>query len=690
MSRMLVFEIGAEEIPAAPLDEAVAQLEKRVPEALAEARLRHGEVTVDATPRRLTIVVRDLVERQEDQHLTVKGPAVKNAFDAEGRPTVAATGFARSKGVAVEDLVCRDDESGSYLVAVLDRPGLGASEVLPGLLGDLVSSIEWPKSQRWGSGEERFVRPVRWLLALFGRDVVPAVFGGLTAGRVTYGHRFLAPGPVEVPRAEEYDLAMRRGRVMVDQRRRAEEIRAGIEAAAERMGASAVVPAKTFSEVVNLVEWPTVGVGRYDGEFLRLPREVLETAMESHQRYFPLEGPDGRLLPNFVVVHNGDPERTEAIVAGHERVIRARLADAAFFYDEDLSVPLETLARRVGTIVFQERLGTLGAKVARVEELAERLAQMTGAGEDETAWAVRGAHLAKCDLVSHVVVEFPLLQGVMGRYYALAGGEAPEVADAVFEHYMPRFSGDVLPPSSAGKLVSVADKLDTVAGIFAIGMAPTGSADPYALRRAALGILHTAIEGGLRFRLDEAVGAALDGYQPVVEGVAPEKTGSEVRGFFVTRIENLLRDRGFAHDTVAAVLAVASNDPADAVARVRALGSFRGDEDFDDLVVAFARANNLGEPELGTEVDVEMMGPEEAALHEAVERARLAVGAAIDAERYDEALERLAALRAPIDDFFEKVLVMDPDPVLRDNRLRLLNRFTALFSRFADFSRLQV
>ncbi len=686
--RELVFEIGAEEIPSTPLYAAIGQLKADAEAALAEARLAYGVVDAFGSPRRLVLRVTDLAEQQADRLERVKGPALSAAFDADGNPTKAALGFARSKGVDVATLERVEDDAGAYVYAVIDEPGRPAAEVLPGLLGGLVAGLDWPKSMRWGSGETRFTRPVRWMLALFGSEVVPVTFAGLTAGRVTFGHRFLAPGAIEVSSAATYDEAAARGLVLYDHTRRATVIREGIdEAAAAHGGARAVVPEPVFAEVVNLVEHPTAAVGRFDEEFLAVPREVLTTAMQSHQRYFPLEGADGELLPAFVVVHNGDPAHTGGIVAGHERVIRARLADAAFFYGEDLARSLESYTSDLERIVFQEKLGTLGAKVERIEALAARLAAIADADPGTTAEAIRAAHLCKADLVTHVVIEFPSLQGVMGRYYALAAGESEAVADAIPAHYQPRFAGDALPEAGAGKLVSVADKLDTMCGIFAAGMAPTGSADPYALRRGALGILGIIVDG-LELTLTEAVAAALGGYADTLD-FDLDTTGGAVTAFIAGRFEGMLRDRGHAYDTVAAVLVVAADDPADALARCEALSAMRAESDvMENLSVAFTRAKNLAKPDLGVDADPDLMGAEEAALADALSAAEQAAALSFDVGDYPAVLGTLASLRAPIDAFFDGVLVMDPDEQLRDNRLRLLNRFVALFARYADFSRL--
>ncbi|PKQ20606.1 MAG: glycine--tRNA ligase subunit beta [Actinobacteria bacterium HGW-Actinobacteria-6] len=688
MSRDLIFEIGSEEIPSAPLYSAITQLKERAEKAFADAHLEYGTITVYGSPRRLALSVTDLAEQQQDVTLRHKGPASKAAFDAEGNPTKAAEGFARGKGLAVTDLTIEDVEGGSYVFAIVERKGMPATSVLPDILSGLIGGLDWPKSMRWGSGSAKFIRPVRSIVALFGDEVVPVEYAGVTAGRVSAGHRFLG-GPVEIMSAGTYVESLIDGKVMANQDARASAIAAGIDAAAAERGGRAVVPEKTFAEVVNLVEWPTVGVGHFDEAFLDVPREVLEEAMESHQRYFPIERADGALSPYFIVVHNGEPTRTDAIIAGHERVIRARLADAAFFYTEDLKHPLEAYVDRLGVIVFQEKLGSLGDKVVRIEALARALAAQAGASPDDEAYAVRAAHLAKADLVTHAVVEFTSLQGVMGRYYALASGEVEGVAEAILDHYRPRFAGDTLPSSLAGKLVSAADKFDTIAGIFAIGQAPTGSADPYALRRFAIGIITMMVDGGLNITFDESIASALAGYTDVLPALDVEKVGSEIKAFFLGRLEGMLRDRGHAYDTVAAVLATVGDDPAGALARAEALTAVRAEADaIEDLSVAFARASKLGKPELGCEADTALMGEVEAALSSALEVAESAAREAMQLEDYAGALRVLAELRPQIDAFFDGVLVMDPDEAVRTMRLQLLNRFVTLFASFADFGAL--
>lgn len=688
MSRDLLLEIGVEEVPSAPLYDAVTQLKTRAAAALDNARLSYGEITSYGSPRRLALVVSELVERQADLSMKVKGPAVAAAFDGDGNPTKAAEGFARSRGLSVADLVRESTDGGEYVFAQVDEAGKPTEEILPELLATLIGDLDWAKSMRWGSGSMRFIRPVRWLVALFGSIVVPVEFAGVTAGRSTLGHRTLGR-ETDIPYAGAYLETLCTVRVVGDAGDRAELIREGLDKAAAALDARPVVPEKTFAEVVNLVEWPTVGVGRFDDAFLSVPREIVEEAMESHQRYFPLEAADGTLLPRFLVVHNGDPSRTDAIVAGHERVIRARLADAAFFYAEDLSRPLEAYVSDLDAIVFHEKLGSLGAKVRRIEALAAALAEEVDAPADEAAYAVRAAHLAKADLVTHAVIEFTSLQGVMGYRYAEAAGESPVVAEAIVDHYRPKFAGDDLPRSLAGKIVSIADKLDTIVGIFAISQGPTGSADPYALRRSAIGILTMIIDGGVRLQLDEAIASALTGYAQAVPSLDPNAVGATVKVFFDGRLAVMLRDRGFEYDEIEAVMAVASADPADTVHRVSAFAGFRRSDAGRDLSVAFKRVANLADASAGDKPDQTLMGPEESALADAVEIAYERVGALMTVDRdYEGALAALADLRGPVDAFFETVLVMDSDPAIRTNRLALLNRLAGLFADFADFGKL--
>ena len=685
----LAFEIGTEEIPAFDLHNAAAQLETLVCAALDAARIPHGAAAIYTSPRRMIAIVADVAESTEAQEEVFRGPSAKIAFDAQGAPTRAASGFARGKGVAVEDLEVREENGVQYVFATRRVAASEVAELLPGVLRGVIDGIKWPKSCRWGTTSEWFSRPVRWLVALLGDRVIPVEYAGLVAGNTTRGHRFLAPGPHVVESADALLDVVRGAFVVPSEAEREAAIRAGVAQAEAATGARAELPPKTLLEVTNLCEYPTVLVGTFDEEFLAVPEEIIVDAMLMHQRYFPLYDAEGKLTNRFIVVSNGNPECAATIIDGNERVVRARLYDAKFFYEEDLKHPLESYVDRLDEVVFQEKLGTMRAKTDRVVALARYLADAAGLSEADAADAERAAYLCKADLVTNAVVEFTSVQGVMGSYYALAEGDGEQVAQAIADHYRPRFSGDELPASVVGRVVAMADKVDTICGLFAVGQGPTGSSDPFALRRAAIGVVGM-LEAGLPVSLAGAVDAALATY--VAAGLAFDVAAvrSAIVDFFTTRTKVMLRDRGCAADAVDAVLACGIEEPAQVIARVAALESARVDasEEFDDLAVAYARANNLRDEALGEDVDESLMEDDELALLAAIRDAQLCVDAALIADNYPSALSALAKLRGPIDAFFEDVMVMDEDQALRENRLRLLNRFVAVFAPVADFAKL--
>ncbi|PNV65206.1 glycine--tRNA ligase subunit beta [Rubneribacter badeniensis] len=688
----LAFEIGTEEIPAFDLHRATAQLARLVPDALDAVRIPHGEVAVHTTPRRLVAIVEDVAESTEALEETFRGPSAKIAFDAEGNPTKAAVGFARGKGVDVGALEVREEKGVEYVFATRRVEARDAAELLPEVLEGVIAGIAWPKSCRWGSTSEYFSRPVRWIVAMLDERVVPVRFAGLEAGNLTRGHRFLSPGPHEVPTARALLDVLEGAHVVTSEQARERAIREGVARIEEECGARAELPEKTLLEVVNLCEQPTVLVGAFDEEFLQVPEEIIVDAMLMHQRYFPLYDENGKLTNRFIVVSNGDPACAATIADGNERVVRARLSDAKFFYEEDLKRPLEAYVERLDEVVFQESLGTMRAKAERITALARHLAADAGLSAADAAVAERAAHLAKADLVTSAVVEFTSVQGVMGSYYAAACGEGDKVACAIADHYRPRFAGDALPASAAGRIVAMADKLDTICGLIAAGQGPTGSSDPFALRRSALGILSMLLDEGLPLRvgLVRAIDAALASY--AAQGVAfdAQAVREEVADFFIARAKVLLRDEGRAPDTIDAVLAAGVREPVEFASRVRALDAAReGDPDaFADLATAFARANNLRDASLGAEVDEGLLSEVERALSCAVAQAESRVGSALAADDYPSALAELAGLRKPVDAFFEGVMVMDEDRALRENRLRLLNRFVAVFEGVADFGKM--
>lgn len=688
-NKTLAFEIGTEELPAFDLHAATLKLGGLMEEALSGARISFEEVSVFTTPRRLITIVSGLPESTEESVEEFRGPSVKIAFDEEGNPTKAALGFARGKGVDASALERRDENGTEYVWAVKRTPAQATADLLPAILTGLITAIPWPKTQRWGSRHEQFSRPVRWLLALLDDEVVPVEFAGLTSGRTTRGHRFLAPGPHEVANAADLIGILRGAKVVPSEEEREASIRAQVAEIEKKTGLVAELPAKTMEEVVNLTEFPTVMVGAFDELFLAVPKEITVDAMLMHQRYFPLFNADGTLSNKFLITSNGDPAFEANIVDGNQRVVAARLYDAKFFYDEDLRRPLEDYVERLDTVVFQEQLGTVRAKTARVEKLAEHLSADAALCAQDAADAARAAHLCKADLVTGAVVEFTSVQGIMGSYYAAAAGETDQVARAIADHYRPRFAGDELPASTVGKVVAMADKLDTICGLFAVDQGPTGSSDPFALRRAALGII-AILEDGLPVSLMGAIDRALDSYES--EGLSFDRAAvrAAVIEFFVTRTRVMLRDSGCESDAIDAVLAAGVAEPAEILRRVRSLEDARNNapDTFNDLATAYARANNLRDASLGTEVDEGLINEVEHALFCAVVQAEGRVARALEADDYQAALSELAGLRKPVDMFFERIMVMDEDQKLRENRLRLLNRFVGVFQGVADFGKM--
>lgn len=685
----LAFEIGVEEIPAFDLDSANKQLEKMVPAAFADARIPYDSIEIHSSPRRLIVMAYGVADATEALVEEYKGPAAKIAFDADGNPTKAAIGFARGKGLSPESLERREVNGTEYVFATKNIPATPVADLLPDVLAGFITAIKWPRSCRWAAYREYFVRPVRWIVAMLDDVVLPVSFAGAESSNFTMGHRVLAPGKHVVDTAANLLDVIRAAYVIPTQAERERIIREGVAAIEAETGFTADLPAKTLLEVVNLSEYPQPLVSTFDEEFLQVPEEIIVDAMLMHQRYFPLYDAAGKLTNKFIIVSNGNPECAATIIDGNERVVRARLDDAKFFYEEDLKHPLESYIEKLDKVVFQESLGTVRQKAVRLEKLACALSADAQLSAADAADAKRAARLCKADLVTNAVIEFTSVQGVMGSYYAAASGETPQVAQAIGQHYQPRFAGDALPDTTVGKLVALADKLDTICGLFAVGQGPTGSSDPFALRRSAIGIVNM-LEAGLPISLAAAIDESLASF--AAQGVAFDAAAvrAEVVDFFVTRTKVMLRDAGVNADTIDAVLAAGVEEPAVISQRAHALEDARANdaETFDNLATAYARANNLRKPELGEDVDDALLTDPERALAGAVATAEQAVAAALESDDFAAALSQLAALRAPIDGFFADVMVMDEDAALRDNRLRLLNRFVAVFANVADFGKM--
>jgi len=683
MARDLLFEIGTEELPWGAVQDGRRQLAENAAALLSRERLNHGDIVVYSTPRRLALLVKGLDERQEDIATEMRGPSREAAYDAEGNPTKAAEGFARSRGLHVGDLEIRATEKGDFVFAVVREEGKPAGEVLPGVLEELIGSFSFRKSMRWGDGEFRFARPVRWLVALFGEEVIDLSLEGLRAGRITRGHRFLSPGEVEVAETGAYLEVLRTHHVLADEEERRGVILSGTAEAVSGRGLRAVPAADTLEEVVDLVEYPHVIVGSFDERFLELPREVLETAMQEHQRYFPVEDESGGLAAAFLVVHNGDQAREEIIRRGNERVLRARLEDASFFYGEDVRVSLEDRLGDLKNVVWQAKLGSMYDKCQRLRELCADICRRAHADTGVEEMAKRAALLCKSDLVTSMVAEFPSLQGVMGRIYALAGGENDETAAAIEEHYLPRFSGDARPKTRTGTVLSLAEKADNLAGCFGAGLAPTGSEDPYALRRQAQAVMPILVDAGMHldFAAVLAEAASRLGFSD------PQGVAEEVAEFCRQRWRQVLISEGFDYDLVAAVLPLAPHDPYDARLRLEAMSEARSRGMLQKAYTGFERCYNLSRKVEEARLDEGLLQEEaERNLYSRLVWAQQPFRDHLDSGEHDAALGMLLELAPDVDRFFETIFVMGDDERLRDNRLALLTEVAGLFLEFADFT----
>jgi glycyl-tRNA synthetase beta chain len=684
-------EIGTEELPPKALRALSAAFTAGIVQGLRAAPLAHGEVLSYATPRRLAVKILALEPRQADQQVILKGPPVKVAFDAQGNPGRAALSFAEKCGVQVQDLEQEDTPKGAWLVYRGIEKGRAASSLLGPIVQAALDALPIPKRMRWGAGEAEFVRPVHWVAMLLGDEIIDASILDIRAGRLTRGHRFHAPGNISLANADEYPQRLEsEGKLIADFDTRRKTIEDLVQAEAAAVNATIVSDDALWDEVTALVEWPVSLRGRIDQRFLALPREVLIATMQEHQRYFPLEGPDGKLLPVFVAISNLESQDPSQVVKGNERVVRPRLADAEFFWNTDRKQTLAQRQEGLANVVFQHQLGSMGEKSQRVMALAACIAEEVHADQDLVA---RAALLSKCDLATNMVGEFPELQGTMGRYYALADGESVDVAAAMEEQYQPRFAGDVLPAGRVGQVLAIADRLDTLGGIFAIGQKPSGSRDPFGLRRGALGLMRIIIEHGLDLDLRQAIDKAL-ALQPVSN--PDEALADEVYQYVMERLRAYyLEEAGseITGDMFEAVLARQPARPLDFHQRLTAVQAFVRMPEAQSLAAANKRVSNIlrkAEETVSATVDPGLLTQaEELALHREVQRLAGLVQPLLADRQYTDALTALAALRTPVDNFFDRVMVMDPDPALRANRLALLESMRSLFLFTADLSLLK-
>jgi glycyl-tRNA synthetase beta chain len=682
----LLFELCTEELPPRALPSLSTALTEGVVKGIDAAGIPHGKVHGYATPRRLAVRIQKLAEHQPDKQVERRGPPLKNSFDAQGAPTQAAVAFAKNCGVTAADLEQLKTDKGAWLVFRGTERGAATMSLLGDIINQAVAALPIPKRMRWGARTAEFVRPVHSVVLLYGETVVPAEVLGLPAGRVTFGHRFLAPRPMTLKSAKGYESRLRRAKVVADFSTRRELIRAGVNRAAAESGSggTALIEDALLDEVTALVEWPVPIAGQFEQRFLSLPREVVIATVQDHQRCFAVEGADGKLSGWFVTVSNIESRDPSKVREGNERVVRPRLSDAAFFWEQDRKLPLDAHAAKLGGVTFQAKLGTYADKTLRVKALAQLIGSRIGAG----AFVARAAELAKADLMTAMVGEFPELQGTMGRYYAEAQGEPEELAQALEEHYRPRYAGDSLPTTKTGQAVALADKIDTLVGIFAIEQRPTGAKDPFGLRRAALGVLRILLEGRLELDLFELLEKAAAA-QPVLKAGVID----EVYDFIAERLRGLLLEEpGTTAEMLDAVFANRPRSPLDAVTRLAALKEFLLLPEAGILAAINKRiANILKKTSLGLDVAVNadaLTEDAERQLHRVLGRLRVPVEDATAQRRYAQGLKALVALRAPVDDFFERIMVMDDNIDRRNNRLALLRDVQLLLGGVADLSRL--
>lgn len=687
--RNLLIEIGTEELPPKALPTLSTAFLQGICQGLKQHQLSFGQTTPYATPRRLAVLIEGVATAQSDQAMERRGPPLTKAFDPQGQPTPALLGFARSCQVEITALEKLETDKGTWLVHRLIQPGQATTALLPTIIETALANLPIPKRMRWGNLPFEFVRPVHWLVILLGQEIVEATLLGVTSGRETRGHRFHHPASITLAHADDYaEVLEKQGSVIPLFATRRQKITDLVTHAATTLGGQVITDDALLNEVTSLVEWPVAVTGQFEEKFLEVPPEALIAVMKGHQRYFPVVNSQNQLMPHFIAMSNIDSLQPEVVKAGNERVIRPRLSDAAFFWKQDCAQSLESRLPQLKMIVFQNELGSLYEKSKRIAKLTGRIAKFLG---EEELQGIRAAQLAKCDLVTNMVSEFPELQGIMGEYYARHDGETDKVAIALREYCLPRFAGDRLPGLILGQALAIADRLDTVVGIFGIGQAPTGDKDPFSVRRMMIAVLRIMIEQRLPLNLEKLLAEAQTGYP---SHVLQEQTSTQVFDFALERLKNYYQDKGINYDTVDAVLVCRPVSPLDTDDRIRGVEEFRQQPEAVSLTAANKRIHNIlkkteqsfvGSPDpTYFEQRIERM------LYDQLEVVTEQVISLLKQGNYQAALHQLATLREPIDEFFDQVMVMDNNPVVRQNRLIFLQMIRNLFLRIADISRLQI
>ncbi len=683
-----LFELGTEELPPKALLRLSKAFEQNMEEGIRKSDLGYDAVKAYASPRRLALLITGLQKQQQDKQVERRGPAIQAAFDDQGNPTKAAVGFAKSCGVDVSELEKLQTDKGAWLSYNAKQKGVTTASILPALVSDALNKLPIPKRMRWGDLDAQFVRPVHWLIMLYGDDVIDCEILSVKSGRETRGHRFHYNKPIYIPAPEEYEVLLEsEGKVIADFNRRRETIRAQVQQAAHAVNGIAVIGDDLLDEVTSMIEWPVAVLGNFEKRFLDVPQETLISTMAANQKYFHVVDKNGTLLPHFITVSNIESTDIDKVREGNERVIRPRFADAEFFWKQDRKQSLAHHLESLKTVVFQKELGTLFDKTRRVSKLAEKVAEQIGGDKLQ---ALRAAELCKCDLMTLMVGEFPELQGIMGRYYASNDGEPNEVPIAIDEHYMPRFAGDQLPRTKTGQAVAIADRLDTLLGIIAIGQIPTGDKDPYALRRAALGVLRTMVENDLSLDLQDLVEAAAKNFPKEVKA---GKAVNETVDFIIERLKTYYLNQDVSVEVFEAVRSQRPTQPNDFDARVRAVKIFQQQAAAESLSAANKRISNIlkkTDEKIPASVDNKLLieKAEQQLAQQLVELSKT-VTPLISDRNYQQVLTHLAGLKDNVDQFFDNVMVMADDKKLRLNRLALLNQLRNLFLHVADISQLQ-
>jgi glycyl-tRNA synthetase beta chain len=689
-NRDFLLEIGLEEMPARFVGEASKQLKDAVEKWLKENRISYSLITPYATPRRLALVIEKVAEMQEDREEEAKGPAKKIAYDEDGNWTKAAQGFARGQGVSTDDFYFKELKGVEYIYATKHIQGVETKELLP-QMKEIITGMNFPKNMRWGSYDLKFIRPIRWLIALFGQEVIPLEITGIHSGNQTEGHRFLG-SKISVEKPVEYEKQLLGQYVVARADERKQSIVAQLKILEEEHQWEIPIDSDLLDEVSHLVEYPTSIFGSFDSDYLSLPEEVLVTSMKEHQRYFPVRNQSGELLPYFVTVRNGEIDPEGIVAKGNEKVLRARLADARFFYDEDKKLEIASALSQLENVVYHVELGSVGDKVRRIREISGELAEWLTFDEEIVAHIDRAAEICKFDLVSHMVNEFPELQGRMGEEYAQLAGENHKVSKAIFEHYLPRFAGDILPESDVGSILSVADKMDSIVGCFAIGIIPTGSQDPYALRRQASGIVHILLNAKWSITLEQLFNIAITSFKNrQLMQRTPEEVNGDLRNFFTLRLKNLMQEQGIRYDVMDAVLHDFSIELNSILTKAEIIMNQAEEESFKLLVDSFTRVNNIASK---TDRQVKTIRTEkfeadvEHELYESFIETKEKVEQLAREKKWLEVFQVLTYLQQPIERFFDGVMVMVEDDGVRYNRLALLQQISFLVRSYADFSQL--